>query len=116
MDLMAHTLRPILNASAHTIYPSGRVCVKKVATNRLLAAESDVETKNGSTEPLPHHDLKFLVQRVRSVALADLLSVEIKSKSRTSLPMMMMQRSLDPKALRPLFHLNLFQSRRKVRT
>ena len=115
MDPTEHTPRPILNDSAHTICLSGRVCVMKVATNRPLAVESDVETKNESIEQPPPHDLKRLAQRVRSVDLADLPSVEIKSKSRTSQPMMT-QRSLGLKALQHRFRLNHFQLKPKART
>lgn len=80
MDHTEHTPKPILNDSAHTICLSGRVCVRKVATNHPLAVERDVEIKNVSTEPLRPHDLKRLAQRARNVGLAGLQSVEIKSK------------------------------------
>jgi hypothetical protein len=89
--------------------------VKKVATNRLLVAESDVGTKNGLIDQLLPHDLKRLALRVRSVDLADLPSVEIKLKSRTS-QLMMTQRSLGLKVLQHLFHLNHFQLKPKART
>jgi hypothetical protein len=89
--------------------------VKKVATNRLLVAESVVGTKNGLIDQLLPHDLRLLALRVRSVDLADLPSVEIKSKSRMSQPMMT-QRSLGLKALQHPFHLNHFPLKPKART
>jgi hypothetical protein len=115
MDRTGHTLRPILNVSVHTTSHSGKACAKKVATNHLLAAESDVATKNGLPEQLPLHDLKRLAPRVRSADLADLPSVEIKSKLRTSQPMMT-QTSPGPKVLQHRFHLNHFQLKPKART
>jgi hypothetical protein len=89
--------------------------VKRVAINRPLAVERDVEIKNVSIEQLPPHGPKHLAPRVRSVDLADLPSVEIRSKLRTSLPMMT-RKSPGSKALRHLFRQNHFQLRPKART
>ena len=99
---MEHTRKRILNDNAHTVCLSGRAFVKKAATNRPLVVARDVEIKNVSIERLRPHDRNHLAQKPRSVGLADLQSVEIKSKSRKNLPMMM-QTSRGPKDLLPLF-------------